>query len=261
MRLVISIILLLGFSASLGAQNLMVQPDYNKDQNIFKLTLYNDYPCPLSVTVKSAELDTTFEVLLRNKEERILFTLHNPPHKLVANPQEVLTYRYYIGNPDAVHDDSYEYELPYPVDKSYRLTQGNKSNYTHNQAISEYAFDFGMPEGSFVAAARGGTVGYVEDSFKIGGIDNKLMDKSNQILVCHDDGTVAMYAHLTQNGALVEVGDIVYAGQVIGLSGNTGYSTNPHLHFVVLKGKQSIPIRFRNQYTILYEGEMYEHEE
>lgn len=74
-------------------------------------------------------------------------------------------------------------------------------------------------------------------------------------------GTVATYAHLKKDGALVEIGDQVYAGQVIGFSGNTGYSTFPHLHFVVLKGKQSIPIRFRNQYTILYEGQVYEHEE
>ena len=44
-----------------------------------------------------------------------------------------------------------------------------------------------------------------------------------------------MYAHLKFKGSLVEVGDRVKANQVIGLSGNTGYSTEPHLHFALLK--------------------------
>jgi murein DD-endopeptidase MepM/ murein hydrolase activator NlpD len=54
---------------------------------------------------------------------------------------------------------------------------------------------------------------------------------------------------LQQNGALVEVGERVDAGQKIGLSGNTGHTALPHLHFAVYKATrrarfQSVPVTF-----------------
>ncbi|WP_277619852.1 M23 family metallopeptidase [Chryseobacterium angstadtii] len=48
----------------------------------------------------------------------------------------------------------------------------------------------------------------------------------------HPDGTFAQYYHLKQNGVKVNIGDQVKKGDVIGLSGNTGWSKGPHLHFV-----------------------------
>ena len=61
------------------------------------------------------------------------------------------------------------------------------------------------------------------------------MDKGNFIEIQHDDGTVAHYHHLRLMGVRVEKGQRVEQGELIGLSGNTGYSTGPHLHFAVTK--------------------------
>ena len=90
-----------------------------------------------------------------------------------------------------------------------------------------------MPVGSAVHAAREGVVINVAHRFFRGGTTQEVRDEANFVQILHDDGTTAVYAHLQPNGLRVRSGQRVQAGQPIGLSGNTGYSTAPHLHFVV----------------------------
>ncbi len=76
-------------------------------------------------------------------------------------------------------------------------------------------------------------------------------------MVLHEDGTTGEYYHLQQKGALVDVGDRVVAGQQIGLSGNTGHTTMPHLHFAVYRATewgntQSIPVRFLSSAGVVH---------
>lgn len=260
MRWVVSILFIVCTCIEANAQNLHVHVPEVKEQDNFVLEVTNRFPCPITLTIKSSELDTAFQEFIPKNEKRRLFSWNDPPKELVENFDQIFHYDLILGDPDVVHDDRYQYQLPFPKGEAYELVQGNKSDYTHNEDISRYAFDFAMPVGSFISAARGGVVGYVIDKYSKSGSDASMKEKTNRILICHDDGTVAVYAHLKKDGAFVEVGDIVYAGQVIGLSGNTGYSNFPHLHFAVLIGDRSIPIRFRNEYTILYEGLIYEHE-
>lgn len=81
----------------------------------------------------------------------------------------------------------------------------------------------------------------------------------------HNDGTFADYAHLKLNGSAVKEGDSVKKGQLIGYSGDTGFSSGPHLHFSVfinrIDGSRTfIPTKFRtlnNEATILVEGNSY----
>ena len=81
----------------------------------------------------------------------------------------------------------------------------------------------------------------------------------NWVMVRHADETVARYIHLTTNGAVVDVGDVVVQGQLVGLSGNSGASSGPHLHFDVqtcgpnlppgynrLPCGMTVPLSFRN---------------
>ncbi len=163
-------------------------------------------------------------------------------------------YRYFfewtVGDKDAVHDDDYLYAFPYASGKSYRVLQGYGSRFSHT-GLEAYAVDFDMPEGTPVHAARGGIVARVEESHSIGCWEDGCGRYANYIVVLHDDGTTGEYYHLQQDGALVDVGDVVSRGQEIGVSGNTGHTTMPHLHFAVYRATewgntQSIPVRFRS---------------
>ncbi|MGD8930742.1 MAG: M23 family metallopeptidase [Lysobacterales bacterium] len=145
-----------------------------------------------------------------------------------------------------------DYILPYPPGRAYRLNQGNCSGFGHS-GFWRYGYDFEMPIGTTVTAARDGIVIFTNES-AVDGDPNG----TNLITIRHEDGTVALYSHLTQNGVLVEPGEYVRAGQEIGLSGNTGNTGGlPHLHFSLhpcaslpgLPGSvdcPSIPVTFRN---------------
>lgn len=119
------------------------------------------------------------------------------------------------------------YILPYPAGHSYEMRQGNCSGFGHT-GFWRHGYDFIMPIGEWVIAARSGTVGWAND-----GCTDGVQSCTNLITVLHDDGTVALYSHLTLGGVLVASGDPVAQGDTIGRSGNTGLSTEPHLHFSI----------------------------
>jgi murein DD-endopeptidase MepM/ murein hydrolase activator NlpD len=84
--------------------------------------------------------------------------------------------------------------------------------------------DFGVKVGTPILAAADGTVVITQSAASSGGY-------GNYTCVNHGGGMATCYAHQSQ--FLVSSGQHVNRGQVIGLSGNTGYSTGPHLHFEV----------------------------
>lgn len=147
-----------------------------------------------------------------------------------------------------VDDTSYVYSLPYESGKRYRMVQGYFSSFSHRERA---ALDFKMKRGSKIAAARGGIVVRVKEDGERGGLKRKYRADGNNIIIQHNDGTRAGYWHLQKDGALVAVGDTVLQGQVIGLSGKTGYAAFPHLHFMVWKsgdgGWQQVPTRFETK--------------
>ena len=96
-----------------------------------------------------------------------------------------------------------------------------------------YAVDFALPDGTAVYAAREGTVINVRhDSFR-GSAPAAMADQANLIEILHDDGTIAVYGHLQWDSIRVRIGQRVALGEYIADSGNTGFSTGPHLHFAV----------------------------
>ena len=142
-------------------------------------------------------------------------------------------------------DTSYVYILPYENGSAYRVIQGYYSNFTHRNRV---ALDFKMKPGTKIVAARDGVIVRAQENNNKGGWKTKFRQYANYLVIEHDDGTRAGYWHLQQNGIIGNIGDRVKQGQVIGLSGNTGYTFLPHLHFMVWTNKngqwQQIPTRF-----------------
>jgi murein DD-endopeptidase MepM/ murein hydrolase activator NlpD len=143
------------------------------------------------------------------------------------------------------------YVLPYPVGKSYYVNQGNCSGFGHS-GFWNHGYDFTMNIGTIITASRSGNVGWAND-----GCNDGERNCTNLITIIHDDGTVAVYSHLTR-GILVKSGDQVTVGDTIAKSGDTGNTGGlPHLHFSIhpcneLPGLPnagdcpSLPINFRN---------------
>ena len=155
-----------------------------------------------------------------------------------------------IGSVDATHDDEFLYRLPYETGKSYYVLQGYGSRLSHT-GPEEYTVDFKMREGTPVHAARGGSVVKMEESHSRGCWRAGCGEYANYIVILHDDWTTGEYYHLQQNGALVTLGERVETGAMIGLSGDTGNSALPHLHFGVYRaapwGKfHSVPVQFNS---------------
>ena len=136
------------------------------------------------------------------------------------------------GDP-AAQPDGTVYRLPLDT-AAFRIDQGFGGSFSHNDAQSRYAIDFAADEGTPVIAARAGLVMQVEDDFEGAGLNReKFVTRANQVRILHDDGTMAVYAHLQPESVVVQVGQHVRIGQRLGGSGNTGYSSGPHLHFAV----------------------------
>ena len=150
-------------------------------------------------------------------------------------------------------DSSYVYALPYPRGEKHLMIQGYNSWLSHKGRL---ALDFKMKKGSQVTAARDGIVVSIQENFSEGGVHRKYYRKANSVVIRHADGSQAFYGHLQFEGALVNVGDTVRTGQVIALSGSTGYSALPHLHFVVWgptpQGRRQLPTRFSTSKGVLY---------
>lgn len=145
-------------------------------------------------------------------------------------------------------DRNVVYHLPIPAETGIRVDQGFGGEFSHNQPHSLHAVDFTVPTGTPVLAARAGTVMDVERYFHRNGQDiERDGPRANYVRILHPDGTMAVYAHLEYNGVLVRPGQRVRAGQQIARSGNTGFSTGPHLHFAVQVNRnmqlESIPFR------------------
>ena len=136
------------------------------------------------------------------------------------------------GDPSARPRDV-EYLLPLRQAR-FRIDQGYGGGFSHQDLQNRYAVDFAAETGTPVLAAREGVVMQVESDFDRAGLNlEKYGGRANFVRILHDDGAMSLYAHLKTDGALVRVGQRVRAGQQIGLSGNTGFTTGPHLHFAV----------------------------
>jgi murein DD-endopeptidase MepM/ murein hydrolase activator NlpD len=152
-----------------------------------------------------------------------------------------------FGDPKA-RPEPYVYALPYPHGLTFTVLQGFHGAFSH-RGSNEYAVDFNCPVATPVVAARPGVVVAVNASAQGSGTSAEFLDdrRANFVIVQHDDGTLGEYMHLAPSGVFVRPGQTVARGQQLALSGNTGFSSTPHLHFQVMTAaddgtaKQSFP--------------------
>lgn len=155
--------------------------------------------------------------------------------------------RWQLGDPGAAPIAGFAYSPPLPAQGLFTVSQAFDGGLSHNTPGSRYAIDIGMPIGTGIRAARGGSVVSVQDRHGAGGNSVAYRSQTNSVYILHDDGTFGVYAHLRQGSALVRPGQRVQSGQIIAQSGNSGYSTAPHLHFAVLRNSgmrwESLPFK------------------
>lgn len=144
------------------------------------------------------------------------------------------SYGWVRGSAFAVHKDDYLYKLPFLKGAAIHVSQGYHGETSH-KGLSAYAVDFPVPVGTPIYAAREGVVVGSEGSSNLGGGTPEYRKFANYVIIEHSDGTMGNYYHLKQGGAVAVIGQKVAKGDLIGYSGNTGYSSGPHLHFSVSK--------------------------
>lgn len=155
------------------------------------------------------------------------------------------------------------YRYPWKSGVSRNVGQGNNNASGSHNGSQAFAFDFSMPVGTQIRAVRGGTVEWLQESQTTTYNPNQpttasntpfaggsLQNWGNAVRLRHPGGFTSWYFHIQPNGVLVNVGDTVQRGQPIALSGNTGRTSGPHLHFQVQADStnwgQSVAIAFQD---------------
>lgn len=153
-----------------------------------------------------------------------------------------------LGDPKATHRPEQPYAPPFASGQRFSVGQAFDGPFSHQHPQSRYAVDMSLPKGTPVRAARAGVVMEATSDFFDGGTDPKYQTRANAVRILHDDGTMAIYAHLDPDSTRVALGQRVERGLWLANSGNTGFSTGPHLHFAIQKNSGmelvSIPFEF-----------------
>ena len=112
---------------------------------------------------------------------------------------------------------------------------GRRKSPTKGASSYHKGVDWSVPTGTAVFASCGGTVAKAGWGSGYGYC----------VYINHEDGRQTRYGHLSK--VLVKAGQTVKQGERIALSGNTGISTGPHLHFeILINGSQVNPLKYLN---------------
>lgn len=235
---------------STPAQQRTVYVEKRGDAAHPQLVVVNKNYAPVEVQLELTGLDNVRAVQV---PKRVLIPGRRESQVVALEPAQAgkpLRYNYQLrwqlGDP-AANPSTVAYQPPVPERGSYPISQGFNGSYSHFTDGNRYALDIAMPTGTAVRAARGGLVVSVQDGNSGGGESISYRGQTNSIYILHDDSTFGVYAHIRQGSALVTPGLRVRTGQIVAQSGNTGYSTGPHLHFAVLRNAglkwQSVPFK------------------
>lgn len=159
----------------------------------------------------------------------------------------------YWGGTNELVNYHYAYENQRYAFDFIILEQGISSK--GDPLLNQSYFAYGKP----ILAPYAGRIVRVEDSIPDNspvGVRNEEQPAGNYVEIDHGHHEYSLLAHLKYHSITIGPGDYVRAGDLIGLCGNSGNSSEPHLHFQVSNGSEllvakSIPIRFENELEIV----------
>ncbi len=217
----------------------------------------NEYGGPVQLKVSLAEEENLltepplpFDIVLPGRKTVKVFSIK--PADKRKRWRYRTRYSYIPGDPSAEHRPEKPYRPPVPVGEDFRISQAFEGKFSHNDPHSRFAVDIPLPVGTPIYAARGGVVMEIANDFFSGGAEKEAFGtRANLVRILHDDGTMAIYGHLKLESVRFGVGRRISVGEFIAGSGNTGFSTGPHLHFAVQKNSglalESVPFEFEGE--------------
>jgi murein DD-endopeptidase MepM/ murein hydrolase activator NlpD len=237
-----------------------VQPEFSVTHSVLGKTIeiiaHNEFYAPVEVSLEFLEIrgveyphpDEVLRWVVDPRSDQLLLNLDFLDEG--SAPFVDFLFQYMPGDPTARHNPADGYRAPFSAGMNFPITQAYPDAVTHRSIDSIFAVDIAMPVGTDVVAARNGVVVDVSaDNFR-NGLDMAVDGPAaNIVRILHDDGTFGLYAHLNWNSIRVKPGDQVRAGQYIADSGNTGFSSGPHLHFSIQRNAglkvESLPVVFK----------------
>jgi murein DD-endopeptidase MepM/ murein hydrolase activator NlpD len=225
---------------------------YNNDT--LKIELKNPLNCPLRISITSPDsslhdiVNKFATVTLKEKTDTAI------TYYLKVKKGFTLEFNSLLGDLNKAIIKE-KMSLPFPKNRTYTIIQGYNGSYSHHDNNSRAAIDFDLKINDTICSAANGYVVGVIEGYQLAGETEEWLDYCNLITIYHPgSGLFTQYVHLVKNGSFVKVGDTVTRGQPIGLSGMTGYTSVPHLHFNVKKpdakeGLLSTGIEFEEGYT------------
>ena len=238
MKKLITLILISQFTIILAQKNIKMYNERKGDTITFYVDNQEIYPVSLVYNgqpeinnLKKPELFKTTQVIpAKTVKQKVTYFVVNDKNK-GWGIKKMPGYQSYMGDITIKnYDTQYVYDLPFGKGKALWIHQGYNGTFSHQ---NENSLDFIMPEGTEVLAAREGKVIDIVQSNNRSCPTRSCAPFGNYVSILHPDGTIAQYYHLEQNGVQVKLGDSVTKGQFIAYSGNTGWSSGPHLHFNV----------------------------
>lgn len=170
------------------------------------------------------------------------------------------TYNYFIGNKNAKPDLEHKYALPFKPGKSIHVKKlsylGNKygkeapKNWTSFQFLTE-------PNDTVCAARKGLVIKIVDDNKPNAQLDYGYRQDANYILIEHDDGTIARYGVIREKGGLVKVGEEIFPGTPIAISGTYDKPENSQLRFSIYYMDKDMDYNIFKEYTLQNRPDIY----